>query len=331
MTFPVRQIRNLLRSVVWIGFTSSVNDMSVNMVTGFIVKTRIAVFGTAFAAACLGQFNGAWAQEPGEQTFQVACAVCHTIGGGRLVGPDLAGIHDKRSQAWLEQFVKSSKSLIDSGDADAVAIFEEYNQLVMPDAFITGEQIKDILAYLKVASGGLATSGGEDAAVAAAIMPVETAPAAEEEIFKGQELFQGTIRFANGGAACNACHDVRNDAVIGGGILAAELTTVFSRMGRTGVEAILGQAPFPVMQAAYQDHALSEEEVTSLVSFLEYADSDQYYQLPRDYGLGLFASGLIGAAILFIVFSIIWRGRKFGSVYQEIYDRQIKSVSDKSV
>ena len=298
------------------------------MISAWSAKTRVAAFGTALAFVCLGQFNGAWAQEPGEQTFQVTCAACHTIGGGRLVGPDLAGIHEKRSRAWLEQFVKSPKSLIDSGDADAVAIFEEYNQLVMPDAFITDEQIKEVLAYLMVASSRLAASGGETAAAAA---PIEAAPASEEEIFTGQELFQGKIRFVNGGAACNACHDVRNDAVIGGGILAAELTTVFSRMGRTGVEAILGQAPFPVMQAAYQDHALSEEEVTSLVSFLEYADSEQYYQLPRDYGLGLFASGLIGAAILFIIFSMIWRGRKSGSVYQAIYDRQIKSVSDKSV
>ncbi len=300
------------------------------MIIGFSAKTSVAALGAALAAVYLGQFNGAWAQVPGEQTFQMACAACHSIGGGRLVGPDLAGIHDKRSQTWLEQFVKSPKSLIDSGDADAVAIFEEYNQLVMPDAFITDEQITEVLAYLKVASSGLAASGGESAAASAAIESVELTPTSEEEIFKGQELFQGTIRFANGGAACNACHDVRNDAVIGGGILAAELTTVFSRMGRSGVEAILGQAPFPVMQAAYQDQALTEEDVTSLVSFLEYADSEQYYQLPRDYGLGLFVSGLVGAAILFIVFSLIWRGRKTGSVNQAIYDRQIKSVSDKS-
>jgi cytochrome c2 len=300
------------------------------MITGCSAKPSVAALGLALAAVFVGQFNGAWAQEPGEQTFQMACAACHSIGGGRLVGPDLAGIHDKRSQAWLERYVKSPKSLIDSGDADAVAVFEEYDPLVMPDAFITDEQIKEVLAYLKVASSRLAASGGEGAAAAAAIEAAEVAPASEEEIFTGQELFQGSIRFANGGAACNACHDVRNDAVIGGGILAAELTTVFSRMGRTGVEAILGQAPFPVMQVAYQDHALTEGEVTSLVSFLEDADSKQSLQrLPRDYGLGLFASGLVGAAILFIIFSLIWRGRKSGSVYQAIYDRQIKSASDK--
>jgi hypothetical protein len=99
-------------------------------------------------------------------------------------------------------------------------------------------------------------------------------------------------------------------------------------MGGAGVKAILGHAPFPVMQAAYQDQSLTEQEVTALVAFLEYADSAQYNQLPRDYGVGLFLSGLIGASILFILFGVVWRGRKKGSVNQAIYDRQIKSVAD---
>ena len=101
-------------------------------------------------------------------------------------------------------------------------------------------------------------------------------------------------------------------------------------MGRKGLEAVLGQSPFPVMQAAYQDRALTDQEVTSLVSFLEYADSEQENQISRNYGMRLFVSGLVGAAVLFIIFSMIWRGRKSGSVNQEIYDRQVKSVSDKS-
>ncbi len=40
------------------------------------------------------------------------------------------------------------------------------------------------------------------------------------------------------------------DLIFGGGRLAAELTQVFSRMGKVGVQAILDQAPFPVLQAA---------------------------------------------------------------------------------
>ena len=135
-------------------------------------------------------------------------------------------------------------------------------------------------------------------------------PASQEDIEKGRVMFQGATRFENGGAACNACHDVRNDAVIGGGILAAELTTVFSRMGGAGVKAILGQAPFPVMQAAYEDKPLTDEEVTALVAFLEYADSEEYNQLPRDYGIGLFLSGAVGAAAFFSVFRNLLAGPK---------------------
>jgi mono/diheme cytochrome c family protein len=270
--------------------------------------------------------QNSWAQEPGEQVFSTICFACHTIGGGRLIGPDLAGVHEKRSQEWLESFVKSSQSMINAGDTEAVALFEEYNSLLMPDAVATDEEVRQVLSYIKVQSAGAAA--GVEASADEPVTPPE--PASEEDILAGQEMFQGNIRFENSGPACNACHEVRNDAVIGGGILAAELTTVFSRMGGAGVTAILGQAPFPVMQAAYEDRSLTDDEVTALVAFLEYADSEQYNQLPRDYGIGLFASGAVGAGILFFFFGFIWRGRKRGSVNQAIYDRQIRSVTDKS-
>jgi mono/diheme cytochrome c family protein len=278
----------------------------------------------------MGQLQEGWAQNPGEQLFQTTCFACHTIGGGRLVGPDLAGVHELRSQEWLEQIVRSSQTMIKNGDPDAVALAADYNGIVMPDSVMSEQQIRDVLNYIGVRSAGLTSAG--DASATAAVQPAPTAAPvsqeniAPEEIEAGQAMFQGAIRFENGGSACNACHDVRNDAVIGGGILAAELTTVFSKMGGAGVKAILGQAPFPVMQAAYASKPLTDEEVTALVAFLQYADSEEYNQLPRDYGIGLFLSGVFGAAILFLFFGIFWRGRKTGSVNQEIYDRQVTSV-----
>ena len=266
------------------------------------------------------------AQDTGEQVFNTTCFACHTFGGGRLIGPDLAGIHEKRSQEWLEQFVRSSQTLINSGDADAVALYEEYNSLLMPDAVASDEQIRAVLNFIKTRSSDQPQQS--EASTVSQAQPEE--PASEVDILAGQDLFQGTIRFENKGAPCNSCHHVRNDAVMGGGILAAELTTVFSRMGRAGVQSILGQSPFPVMQAAYEGMPLTENEVTQLVAFLEYADSEQYHQLPRDYGLGLFASGVVGSGVLFGLFAFVWRGRKRGSVNQEIYDRQIKSSTDES-
>lgn len=295
-------------------------------------RIRVPVLGSVAIIIALGLSGASLAASPGESAFNTTCIACHTIGGGRLIGPDLAGVTDRRSESWLIEFIRSSQSVIASGDPVAVGLAEEYAGMMMPDAGMSDQQLKDIVSYLSsinsaASSGSVAGSvdsaTGGSTTVSTPIAPQE--PATEEEIVAGQNYFQGQLRFENNGAACNACHDVRNDAIIGGGILAAELTTVFSRMGGSGVRAILGRAPFPVMQAAYKDKPLTEAEVTALVAFLEYADSEEYNQLPRDYGIGLFVTGTAGAALLFAFFGVFWRGRKIGSVNQAIYDRQIKS------
>jgi len=298
------------------------------MVSESFAKGRLTAGGLAAILACLSLIVVSPAQATGEADFNTYCAACHSIGEGRRVGPDLAGVFDRRSQDWLEKFVKSSQSLIKSGDAEAVAIAAEFNNLIMPDVVISAAQIKDVLSYIKAAGSGAVAAGTTPAQSAEKAPEPIAAPPSEANIRLGEKLFEGSQRFENGGPACNACHHVRNDAVMGGGILAAELTTVFSRMGAPGLKAILGSAPFPVMQAAYQDQVLTEEEVGGLVAFLQYADSEEYNQLPRDYGIGLFLTGIVGAAILFLLFGTIWRGRKVGSVNQTIYDRQVKSVSD---
>jgi cytochrome c2 len=266
----------------------------------------------------LGQIRDGQTAEPGQQVFELSCSACHTIGGGRLVGPDLAGVHDRRSQEWLEKFVRSSQSMVKDGDPDAIAVFEKFNKIVMPDSVISDEQIKAVLGHIKSASGGAKTTPATEAA------PTEKT-ASKQDILLGASLFQGKTRFENAGPTCVSCHDVKNDAVIGGGVLAKELTTVFSKMGGTGVRAILGKAPFPVMEAAYKNKALTETEVFALVAFLQDADENQAYSNPRDYGMGLLLSGFIGAGILFVFYSLLWLRRRKDSVNQKIYDRQVKS------
>jgi len=142
------------------------------------------------------------AAQAGEQAFQGACAACHSIGGGRVVGPDLAGVHDRRSQEWLEKFVKSSQSMIESGDPDAIAIYEKFNKISMPADLISDEQIKEVLAYIKVASA--AGPGGVGETQVAAKKPERVAT--EEDITLGLKLFQGKVRFENLGPTCISCH-----------------------------------------------------------------------------------------------------------------------------
>ncbi len=270
------------------------------------------------------------AAETGEELFKGRCAACHTVGEGRLIGPDLDGLAERRELDWIVSFVQSSQKLIASGDADAVAVYEEYNKMAMPDQPLNAAQVTAIVEFTKTAAKPAAKpaakaahkAGGKKAAPAAAPAPQK---ASQADIELGQALFQGTTRLENEGPTCNACHDVTHDAVIGGGVLAKELTTVFSRLGGPGVRAILGAPPFPVMQQAYKDRPLTDREVVALVAFLEDSDREKALQQPRDYGPKLAASGAAGTALLLGLYTLLWKGRRRESVNQSIYDRQIKS------
>lgn len=278
-------------------------------------------FGALLVAGWLSGSQPASAQESGKDIFQKACAACHSIGAGRLVGPDLKGVSDRRPEDWLIKFIKSSASLVKSGDKTAQALFDEY-KMPMPDQALSDEQVKKVLAHIKEAGGGGA-AGKETAAA-----PAAKAPAAEgtpAEIQLGGDLFEGKVRFANGGPSCNACHHVKSDAHLGGGVLAAELTLVFSRMGKEGVSAILGSSPFPVMGAAYAGKAFSEKEVNALVAFLQNIDKEHARQMPKEWGWRMFSAGVGGVVVLLGIFSLAGRRRKKRCVNQDIYDRQVKS------
>jgi mono/diheme cytochrome c family protein len=77
------------------------------------------------------------------------CAACHTIGKGKLVGPDLKGVNDRHDEAWLLSFIKASQTMVKNGDPVAVKLFEENNKIPMPDNNLTDDQIRGILSYIK--------------------------------------------------------------------------------------------------------------------------------------------------------------------------------------
>ena len=254
--------------------------------------------------------------EQGRETFQTLCAACHTIGGGRLVGPDLQGVAERRSEQWIIDFVQHSQALVQAGDADAVALFEEYNRVPMPDQALSADEIRGVLAHI-------GSSAGTEAAVAA---PATLPAATDEQVALGRDLFQGKARLAGGGPPCMSCHDVRSEGVVGGGALAIGLTDAVTRLTLPGVGAVLRNPPFPVMQRAYADRPLTDEEVTALVGFLHRADAEQELYQARAYGMQFLLAGITGAVVLLGLYTLIWRRRRKGTVNQTIFDRQVMST-----
>ena len=86
--------------------------------------------------------------QDGKKLFKANCAACHSVGTNKVVGPGLAGIIEKREKEWLYKWIKNSGELIASGDADAKAIFEEYNKVIMPPQPVDDAQIDAILEYI---------------------------------------------------------------------------------------------------------------------------------------------------------------------------------------
>src|SRR5689334_4470781 len=64
--------------------------------------------------------------------FAKKCKACHSIGGGRAVGPDLKDVASQKDRAWMEKFIQNPKAVIDSGDSFAVQLQQEYRGMVMP-------------------------------------------------------------------------------------------------------------------------------------------------------------------------------------------------------
>jgi mono/diheme cytochrome c family protein len=84
----------------------------------------------------------------GAQLFQ-ACTVCHTIGKGRLIGPDLYQVTKRRDREWIVRFIKNSQDVVKSGDEYAVKLFEQHNKVPMPPFAYSDEQINSVLNYIE--------------------------------------------------------------------------------------------------------------------------------------------------------------------------------------
>lgn len=109
--------------------------------------------------AC-GIFTCSYADN-GAQLFRANCGACHSIGNGKVVGPDLKGVETRHTDAWILKWVKSSQTLVKTGDKDAVKLFKDNNQIVMPDQPLNDADIKSILAYIK-AGGDQPVSASSD-------------------------------------------------------------------------------------------------------------------------------------------------------------------------
>ncbi len=231
----------------------------------------------------------------GEEIYSQKCSGCHTIGGGDVAGPDLAGITGKRDREWLIRVIVEPDKLAKENDPIMAELISKYGYQ-MPNLGVTREEAELILEFLSQFSAG---DGGQvDETPSPEITPEEEETVAGNPD-SGRMLFIGEKPFENSGAPCISCHSVRS-AGINGGNLAKDLSDLYSRLGEKGTYGAVKSLQFPVMIDVYAGKGLTDEEVADLVAFFREAEQGRaeadIYPLT---GFAVFLIGIIVAGIYY--------------------------------
>lgn len=76
------------------------------------------------------------------------CLACHTVpGGGRSVGPDLAGVMERRSYEWTRAIIANPDSML-AEDPIARQLLEEY-RIRMTYQRISPYEVRAVIEYLR--------------------------------------------------------------------------------------------------------------------------------------------------------------------------------------
>ncbi|MBE7516654.1 MAG: c-type cytochrome [Chloracidobacterium sp.] len=288
----------------------------------FFSKTSSMTAGGALIAMlCVIFLTGAvFGQDAGQQIFETRCYSCHNIGGGDKQGPDLKGVTDRQSEEWLQEFIKGPQAMAKK-DPAAADLFKKFAPTVMPDQSLTPDEFQAIISLIKSITANDGTFVPSGAKLSREIEP--------GDVEAGRLLFTGATKLANGGAACNSCHNLSGVGEFGGGTLGPDLTAVNIKYTDPELILALENPNFPTMKSLFETRKLTDDEIVKLFALFQNSKLNH----PTANVVPTAASSKIEPGFLIIGFAVAiialigmnlrWRKRNHG-VRQELVRRATK-------
>jgi mono/diheme cytochrome c family protein len=225
---------------------------------------------------------------------------CHTIGGGRLVGPDLKDVTERQDRAWLEAFIQNPQEKLNSDDPYAAKILEEsFGVQMVPVPGMTTQMAASLLDLIE------RESTLEESEFSG---PKKLREPTADDVAAGEMLFTGSETLLAGGPPCISCHLVSGMSGLGGGRLGPDLTQADMRLGgMVGLFNWLKSPPTEQMKATFKGKALVEDEIFALAAYLGDVAERREARVFSDMNTITFGSmGLIGAMMMMAVFGGLW-------------------------
>jgi len=252
-------------------------------------------FTGLFFLFCSFHLLAAHATTSGREIFEGRCKSCHTIGKGDKIGPDLAGVTERRDEKWLVRFLAKPSRMFLKKDPVAMGLLHRFKGIRMPDLGLSAAEVKSLIDYFE--NNG--RSGGKGNVSSPGDMTVRGADGKT-----GAGLFLGTVPMKNGGPPCYSCHQVSWSSSPGG-TLGPDLTQAYDDYDEDGLISLLAELPFPAMKAVYEDHLITPGERAGIVAYLH--EGGKKEKAKPSSALGFLVGG--GFLIFIGIIGSVWRNR----------------------
>lgn len=105
---------------------------------------------------------------PGVAMFRKLCMSCHSVGKGDKIGPDLAGVAERRDHDWLVKLISDPDKLRSAKDPLMMDLMAKYKGTQMPNLGLSASDAAELIGYLEEETHSLKakpTTTGDAAAI----------------------------------------------------------------------------------------------------------------------------------------------------------------------